>query len=684
MPPKKRARQEKPAAKATLRKMPVTPDADFQRLPEATRKSLQNLLRIQKLGEDDTLLGSPFESTGDPVVTVLTKHVPATSPFAWLEPENLTAPACWKDPLRGPIEACCLLQKHVDILPLLRHTTSIAQTSNALVALEACLLSKIQRSSNGDTALQIADAKLVGETQDVILEVVSRYNDAIAVEALRVELEPLWVEATPQLKTIHSRGHRHLTTRYRLWQDRKLLNYLLHRKEYFVLPPFEVQGTDAQREVAKAVFDNLRKYGWSVLSGPGGAGKTYLLGQLASVLKSYQVPNDHLTALRCPLCNEPFPERCFSCNYMRPKHKDRAISVALTAPTNRAVAVLRRVVEDLGGNIICYTLHALAKASHAIPIDVLVVDEASMLASEHGDLILQTQALSHACMLLVGDEAQLPPVGGGELLRPLLQAAALPCLTVNMRAEAALSEPLQKVRNGEAGAMAAYAIACSTETARHDAVFAADEIGRSRVVLAPVNDDRVAYCRFAMSKLAPKQDSRDDYISKRPSPRIFVPFLGLPVRFQNNSLKPLACCGMLGEIIAVAEEKSAFYISIEVSTPDGLRIVELSGSLARLAYHLRPAYAVTVHDAQGGEFDSVDVLLPASLECPLYNRELLYTAVSRARRRVTLWSLNANFEAYVPKMSRRSSPRTTPLAVLLKAEMRHRTPADIIEEVDDV
>ena len=47
------------------------------------------------------------------------------------------------------------------------------------------------------------------------------------------------------------------------------------------------------------------------------------------------------------------------------------------------------------------------------------------------------------------------------------------------------------------------------------------------------------------------------------------------------------------------------------------------------------AFASTVHKAQGSEFDEVALVLSASAS-PVLTRELLYTAVTRARSRVTL------------------------------------------------
>jgi exodeoxyribonuclease V alpha subunit len=48
-----------------------------------------------------------------------------------------------------------------------------------------------------------------------------------------------------------------------------------------------------------------------------------------------------------------------------------------------------------------------------------------------------------------------------------------------------------------------------------------------------------------------------------------------------------------------------------------------------------PAFAMTVHKAQGSEFDQVIVLLPPP-PSPILTRELVYTAVSRAREQITL------------------------------------------------
>jgi len=55
--------------------------------------------------------------------------------------------------------------------------------------------------------------------------------------------------------------------------------------------------------------------------------------------------------------------------------------------------------------------------------------------------------------------------------------------------------------------------------------------------------------------------------------------------------------------------------------------------------HLTAAFAMTVHKAQGSEFDDVVLVLP-DVDAPswtrLLTRELLYTAMTRARRSVLI------------------------------------------------
>jgi exodeoxyribonuclease V alpha subunit len=68
--------------------------------------------------------------------------------------------------------------------------------------------------------------------------------------------------------------------------------------------------------------------------------------------------------------------------------------------------------------------------------------------------------------------------------------------------------------------------------------------------------------------------------------------------------------------------------------PDSERAGMRSIAPVRLPPH-EPAFAMTVHKSQGSEFDHVLVVLPEK-DSPILTRELLYTAITRARKKVTL------------------------------------------------
>jgi exodeoxyribonuclease V alpha subunit len=76
-------------------------------------------------------------------------------------------------------------------------------------------------------------------------------------------------------------------------------------------------------------------------------------------------------------------------------------------------------------------------------------------------------------------------------------------------------------------------------------------------------------------------------------------------------------------------------------------------SPARLSGH-ETAYALTVHKSQGSEFEQVLLLLPEQ-SSPVLTRELVYTALTRARSRFELWGGEAVLRTAVAEQTKRSS-----------------------------
>ncbi len=104
-------------------------------------------------------------------------------------------------------------------------------------------------------------------------------------------------------------------------------------------------------------------------------------------------------------------------------------------------------------------------------------------------------------------------------------------------------------------------------------------------------------------------------------------FVGRPVMVLRNDYVLKLFNGDIG--ITLPDENGTMMVAF-ADPAGGFRWV----APVRMPEH-QSAFAMTVHKAQGSEFDAVLVLLPQQ-PSPVLTRELLYTAVTRARKHVTL------------------------------------------------
>ena len=123
-------------------------------------------------------------------------------------------------------------------------------------------------------------------------------------------------------------------------------------------------------------------------------------------------------------------------------------------------------------------------------------------------------------------------------------------------------------------------------------------------------------------------------------------FPGRPVLVRRND----AVMKLFNGDIGIALPDSGGELMVHFPQPGGR---SRAISPLRLPEH-ETAFAMTVHKAQGSEFDAVFVLLPAQTSRVL-TRELLYTAVTRARKRVTLCAGAGVLSAAIEARTRRHS-----------------------------
>jgi exodeoxyribonuclease V alpha subunit len=135
----------------------------------------------------------------------------------------------------------------------------------------------------------------------------------------------------------------------------------------------------------------------------------------------------------------------------------------------------------------------------------------------------------------------------------------------------------------------------------------------------------------AVNRLAERMLARQGRV--RIQPRSGSPwYAGRPVLITQNDYSLKLFNGDIGITLPdpaeSAEGLAAFF-------PDG------DGGLRRFLPYRLPAhetvYAMTVHKSQGSEFDDVLLILP-DRDSPVLSRELIYTALTRARRRITLFA----------------------------------------------
>lgn len=353
------------------------------------------------------------------------------------------------------------------------------------------------------------------------------------------------------------------------------------------------------------------------------------------------------------------------------------LRVALAAPTGKAAARLQESVRD--ASLEASTLHRLLGVvphatrfrhgpDHPLPVDVLVVDEASMV-----DLALMTRTVEalrpDARLILLGDRDQLFSVEAGSVLADLCADPAssvlresIVLLTRNYRFDAAsgigrLARAIRDADSDEAvevlrGDVPDVSLAPMPVRATELAALAEHgyrpylEAVRRRegpsAALRALGSFRIL-SPFRRSQAAVEAALRGSGVI----PREGAWYDGRPVMVRANDHALGLYNGDVGIALREAEDRVA---RVHFDAADG---ATRAYSTARLPEN-DTAWAMTVHKSQGSEFDHVAVLLP-DVDSPILTRELLYTAVTRARRSVTIHGSPDTIAATIGRSVRRMS-----------------------------
>ncbi|MDN5857594.1 MAG: exodeoxyribonuclease V subunit alpha [Pseudonocardia sp.] len=465
----------------------------------------------------------------------------------------------------------------------------------------------------------------------------------------------------------------------RYWHEEELVRTSLQERAALAPPPVDLLALqsgldrlftepDGVRQRQAAAVGVLRRV--TVLAGGPGTGKTTTVARLLELL-----------------ADQPSVGR-----------------IALAAPTGKAAARLQEAVTDalparLRDRVPeAATLHRLLRwhpaqgfrhhRHHHLPYDVVVVDETSMVSLSMMARLLEA-VRPQARIVLVGDPDQLASVEAGAVLGDLARAAGSPEPWLDVRL-AQLGVPIgvthgvvtldhvwrfggaiaafaRAVRDGdgdgavavlrESDGQALHLVtpeddAAALEQVRVDVVAAgralteAADAGAAAAAVAALDAHRV----LCAHRRGPYGVSRwtaeiERWLAAEQPHRPRGPWTpGRPVLVTANDYDSGLFNGDTGVVIATA---------------DGPRVAFARGGAPQLYAPARlpevaTVHAMTVHRGQGSQFSGVTVVLPPA-QSPLLTRELLYTAVTRARTSVRIVGTEESVRAAVARPVARAS-----------------------------
>lgn len=366
-----------------------------------------------------------------------------------------------------------------------------------------------------------------------------------------------------------------------------------------------------QREALKAVL----KEGVFVLTGGPGTGKTTVVRGMIDLLKQ------------------------------------QGLQVLLGAPTGRAA---KRLAETSGHRAV--TVHRMLEAQggpagseflrgedEQLEADAIILDEVSMM-----DIVLMRhflEAVPDGChVILVGDVDQLPAVGPGSVLRDILRSKALPSVrlkeifrqdedsTIVVNAHAINGGRLPICReDGDFRFLELNDSALVTETIVKLCAELLPAEGFDAMqdvqVLSPMHRQECGVDnlnRKLQAALNPKAPTKAEFVNS-----LYTFRLGDKVMQTKNDYNKGVFNGDIGFISELEPEHVTVRFGEDSAVYERNELGEL-----------QLAYAMSVHKSQGSEYPVVILPLVPGHHVML-QRNLLYTAVTRAKQRVILLGTKA-------------------------------------------
>ena len=431
------------------------------------------------------------------------------------------------------------------------------------------------------------------------------------------------------------------------WQgskiDPKILENQLKREQVYL--------TEEQKQ---AIFQGCTQPFFLLTGGPG-TGKTYTAARLIQYLF------DGL-----------------------PESQRTSFSIRIAAPTGKAAIQLKRALETtfspphLSMDIQATTLHQLlhlspysSKKPSSLFADLVIVDESSMIDTSLMSILLQSLK-ANSQLILIGDPYQLPSVEGGTPFLDFTKQPMLPKTHLShcKRVESAsllsftssfgkgnIEEAMQSLKLGHHPELRLYPASlslqelllqlsnrfCCSLQKEPDSDMALHSFDTFRL-LSPLR-------RGTQGTIAINQFLRQKLQSK------WAPWNIFPILITENHYEQQLFNGEGGVFVQ------------ETATGNGYALFPSKTSDTRprkLPILLLPpheiAYCLSVHKAQGSEFEEICLLLPE--KCEMISQECIYTAVTRAKKSLSLFDPHQRISSRLPLLKNRSSSLQERLKIL--------------------
>lgn len=434
----------------------------------------------------------------------------------------------------------------------------------------------------------------------------------------------------------------------------------------------------ANRTLRSAVSSRI-----TVLTGGPGTGKTHTLTRCIAVLLASR--EEHLADLSVALVAPTGKAATRAKELITAFVESERFSLGAPGGLSEAVLdamasieprTIHRLLGSVGGKQTRFAHHQ----TELLPHDIIVVDEMSMVPT-HLMARLMEATRPDASVLLVGDHAQLESVESGSVLRGIIEpgpgGAPGRSWVFELRrvwrqsSDSRIGDLARLIRDGRSAEAVDLALtqpagvrfveitkdgkvpdsivadvivamekvrdlAQATDTASHREAHSL--LSRYKVLCGPRRGDVgvVEWNRHVKEEVLGVVRAGE-----------MVP--GLPLLVTVNSPRSRLVNGDIGIVVSHLDEDGSVSPSVYFPSDEGGRYLEL----AELP-PVEECFAMTVHKSQGSEYENLVIVLPRE-GSPLLSRELVYTAVTRAKKSLVVVGTRASFEMAIDNKTVRFS-----------------------------